>query len=127
MGAGVPERLCGVGFGPRGLEIVRGEIARAAEANRAEIARRVCRALGWFNEAGRPKAMGARVVLLRLARAGLIELPPPRHHNGNGSWRWQRQAELPTELARIDGRVEEITDWRWNWSRALASRGCGTR
>ena len=110
MGAELPERLCGVEFGRRGLEVIRDEIARAPQANRAEIARRVCRALGWFNDAGRPKAMGARVVLLRLARAGFVELPPPRHHNGNGSWRWQRRAELPIGLPRIGGRVEQITE-----------------
>ena len=51
---------------------------------RAEIARRVCAALDWVDVQGRPKLMSARVGLLRLHRAGLIALPPPRGGNGNG-------------------------------------------
>lgn len=108
MGAELPKRLCGEAFGGRELEIIRAEIAGAREANRAEIARRVCSALGWFNAAGRAKAMGARVVLLRLARAGWIELPPPQMGNGNGRWHRQRQGDVPIEERPIAGRVEEL-------------------
>jgi hypothetical protein len=40
--------------------------------------------LGWFAANGRPKEMSCRVALLRLHRAGLIELPAPRQGNSNG-------------------------------------------
>ena len=84
MGAGWPTRLCGREFGEEQLGVVR-DIARgAAGCSRAEIARQVCVALRWIDERGRSKAMGARVALLRLARAGLVDLPAPRNGNANG-------------------------------------------
>ena len=44
---------------------------------RSQIARRACRALDWTDVLSRPKLMSARVGLLRLHRAGIIELPLP--------------------------------------------------
>lgn len=108
MGARLPERLCGEVFGVSGLAAVRHLIEGMPGAARSAIALRACEELGWINVAGRPKAMGARVALLRLARAGWIELPPPRTGNGNGSWHHQRNAETPIEGERIEGRVEEL-------------------
>ena len=108
MGAKLPERLCGQGFGLGELAIIRELIARDGDAHRTEIAERVCEELGWIDGVGRRKAMGARVALLRLARAGWIELPPPRKGNGNGSWHHQRNAETPIEDEPIEGRVEEL-------------------
>jgi hypothetical protein len=54
-------------------------VVRAADRpRRAEIARRVCAALRWYDSQGRPKLMSCRVGLLRLHRAGLTALPAPR-------------------------------------------------
>jgi hypothetical protein len=50
---------------------------------RAALARAVCERLAWTGANGRPKLMSCRVALLRLWRAGLIELPSPRNGNGN--------------------------------------------
>jgi hypothetical protein len=51
---------------------------------RSEISRRVCQRLGWAGPGGQPALMSARVALLRLHRAGWIQLPPARNGNGNG-------------------------------------------
>lgn len=80
----IPDRLLGRPFGAQILECVRQQIRSAAGANRTEITRRVCRQLGWVNRGGRLALMSGRVALLKLHRAGLICLPPPRNGNGNG-------------------------------------------
>jgi hypothetical protein len=85
--------VCGRAFSSEELVRIREDIERASPPLRAEIARRVCRTLNWIDALGRPKLMSCRVALLRLHRAGLIELPPPRNGNGNGNgWLLQRVA-----------------------------------
>lgn len=102
MGAKLPERLCGQGFGHRELAIIGELIARSGGAHRTEIAERVCEALHWIDGRGKRKAMGARVALLRLARGGWIELPAPRRRNGNGSWQRQRRGEIAIDPRPIE-------------------------
>jgi len=45
---------------------------------RRQLARRVCEQFQWVNGAGQLKEMSCRVALLRLERAGLVQLPPVR-------------------------------------------------
>jgi hypothetical protein len=59
----IPEKLCGRSLSVADIAVIREQIRRAEPANRAEIARRVCRALGWTNALGEPKLMSARVGL----------------------------------------------------------------
>ena len=66
-----------------GLGAIRRVIGEADPPLRAEVAWRVCDALGWYDTLGRPKLMSCRVGLLRLHRAGLIALPVARNGNGN--------------------------------------------
>ena len=84
MGGQMPEKLCGRALSAADVETIRREIHQADPPIRSEIARRVCRALGWVNVQGKPKLMSARVGLPRLHRAGVIELPEPTCGNGNG-------------------------------------------
>lgn len=111
MGEQIPERLCGRALSEADLERIRREIRLADPANRAEIARRVCRALGWRNARGKPKLMSARVGLLRLHRAGLIELPAPTKGNGNARPLKQVVKAWPEERA-LDGSVGQLTGLR---------------
>ena len=97
---------CGVGFGAEELALVRGAIEQSPPPNRAEVARRVCAALQWTDALGRPKLMSCRVALLRLHRAGLVELPEPTCGNGNGK-RLSREVELP-EAVPVEGSVEAL-------------------
>jgi hypothetical protein len=84
MGGQIQEKLCGRPLSAADMETIRREIELAQPPIRSEIARRVCRALEWTNALGHPKLMSARVGLLRLHRAGIIELPAPTGGNGNG-------------------------------------------
>jgi hypothetical protein len=84
MDKAIPSKLCGRPFDGADLERIRREIVSANPPLRSQIARQVCLALQWTDALGRPALMSARVGLLRLHRAGLIELPAPSRGNGNG-------------------------------------------
>ena len=113
----VPERLCGRALSEADLAVIRREITLAEPLNRAEIARRVCRVLDWTNARGEPKLMSARVGLLRLHRAGLIELPAPTTTNGNGRplksgpKRWPTEQPISGMVGALSGiRLSPVTD-----------------
>jgi len=113
----IPSRLCGRPFAEADLEKIRHEIAAANPPLRAEIARRVCRALDWTDVLGRPKLMSARVGLLRLHRAGLIELPAPSRGNGNGRGLVQGPDRWPEPVA-VGGTVGQLSGLRLEAVRA---------
>jgi hypothetical protein len=117
MSETIPSKLCGRPFDGAELERIRREIVAANPPLRAEIARRVCRALDWNDALGRPKLMSARVGLLRLHRAGLIELPAPTGRNGNGRplkhgpARWPEEVPLAGSVGGLSGlRLSPVTD-----------------
>jgi hypothetical protein len=111
MDGEIPSRLCGRAFTGADLERIRAEMVAADPPQRSEIARRVCRALAWVDACGRPKLMSARVGLLRLHRAGLIELPPPSRGNGNGRG-LVRGPELWPEALPVVGTVGQLAGLR---------------
>lgn len=88
----IPRTLCGKPFGTEGLSVAIEELGRSPSPNRAELARRLCGRLHWYNPSGQPQLMSARVGLLSLHRQGLLELPPPLKSNGNG----RRQPQATT-------------------------------
>lgn len=79
-----PRSICGRLFDLDDLELIRRIIARDHLATRVKISCEVCLALSWFKPDGGLKDMSCRVMLLKLHRAGLIDLPLPRKANGNG-------------------------------------------
>ncbi len=111
MGEKIPQKLCGRLLNAADVEVIRREIRQAEPANRAEIARRVCRALDWTNALGQPKLMSARVGLLRLHRSGLIELPERPCGNGNGQHLKHEPKEWPEERALVAS-VDTLTRLR---------------
>jgi hypothetical protein len=125
MGEEIPSRLCGRPFDKADLERVRRQIKGANPPLRAEIVRRVCRALDWTDALGRPKLMSARVGLLRLHRVRLIELPAPSRRNGNGRGlvqgpdRWPEAVPVGGTVGQLSGlRLEAVREQRvsrfWN-------------
>jgi hypothetical protein len=108
MDQAIPSRLCGRPFNETDLARIRREIALAQPPLRAEIARRVCRALEWTDIQGRPKLMSARVGLLRLHRTGLIALPPPSWGNGNGR-RFVPRPETWPEPVPVSGPLRALS------------------
>ena len=113
MGEAIPSKLCGRPFDGADLERIRREIVAANPPLRSEIARQVCRALEWTDALGRPKLMSARVGLLRLHRAGLIELPAPSRGNGNGRGLVHGPDVWP-EPVPVEGTVGELSGLRLN-------------
>jgi hypothetical protein len=95
MGEAIIGKVCGKGLTEADLEAIRVAVREADPPLRAEIARRVCEALRWYDTEGRPKLMSARVGLLRLHRAGVIELPPPRNGNGNARGLVRQPSDWP--------------------------------
>jgi hypothetical protein len=70
----------------RGRTFSREEILKIREIvgsspsdHRNDLSKKVCQALGWYQENGRLKDRSCRDVLLRLQQAGLLHLPTPRH------------------------------------------------
>ena len=117
MGGQIPEKLCGRPLSAADVETIRREIRLADPPIRSEIARRVCRALEWTNALGQPKLMSARVGLLRLHRAGIIELPAPTGGNGNGRplkhepKEWPPERPLGGSVGVLSGlRLSPVTD-----------------
>ena len=109
--------LCGRPLSAADLETIRRVIDEAEPPLRAEVARRVCAALGWLDTLGRPKLMSCRVGLLRLHRSGLIELPAARNGNGNGRClvqqpeAWPTQQPLAGSAGQLSGlRLAPVTD-----------------
>jgi Druantia protein DruA len=76
-------RFSGRTFSPQELEWIKGLLC-SESLSRQQLSRRVCQQLNWSNRAGRLKEMSCRVALLRMERAGLIDLPAPLHPNTNG-------------------------------------------
>jgi len=76
--------VCGRWFTPEELQVIRTIIARNFQTSRTRISQEVCRALAWYKPDGGLKDMSCRVALLRLHRAGIVELPPPRQAHNNG-------------------------------------------
>jgi hypothetical protein len=60
------------------LGLVRTLIAQHPDWHRTALSLHLCELWNWRNDAGRPKDMAARTLLLKLQARGLIELPPPR-------------------------------------------------
>jgi hypothetical protein len=104
-------KLCGRALSGADLERIRRCAQEAEPQQRAEIARRVCEVLDWHDIRGRPKLMSRRVGLLRLHRAGLIELPPPRSDNGNGRGVVQAPTAWP-EAQPVIGSVRDLAGLR---------------
>ena len=71
-------RFSGRDFSQQELAILRAWLAENTLC-REHLARRVCQEFGWTNAAGKPQTMSCKVALLRMHRAGLIELPAPVH------------------------------------------------
>jgi hypothetical protein len=77
-------RYCGREFSVDELKGIEAIIGEDPQGTRTGISQQVCRALGWYKPDGGLKEMSCRVALLRMQRAGLIVLPPPRKSNANG-------------------------------------------
>jgi len=65
--------------------LIRSLLAEHGDWCRTRISEELCRRWNWRNGQGRFKDMAARTLLLKLERAGLIQLPKRRGPSSNGS------------------------------------------
>ena len=111
-------RYCGRDFSASGMTLVAELCQDAALPTRASAARELCARLGWVDAMGRPKAMSARVALIRMEADGLVALPPSAANNANRRWplRGNEKAlslpsgEPPADQNRRDGITEYVRD-----------------
>jgi Druantia protein DruA len=76
-------RFCGKEFSVAEMEVIRGIIGSHPDKSRYYLSKAVCQELNWRKPDGGLKDMSCRVVMLKMHRAGHIELPPakPGHHH----------------------------------------------
>ncbi|MGH8142916.1 MAG: Druantia anti-phage system protein DruA [Steroidobacteraceae bacterium] len=71
-------RYCARQFPEAEIELIRRLLVEQPQLSRAGLSRAVCERLAWRRPDGRLKDMSCRVAMLRMAKDGLITLPPPR-------------------------------------------------
>lgn len=101
---------CGKVWSEADLERIRGLIAAAPQTCRAELARQVCATFDWRRVNGQPNLMSCRVAMLRMCRAGLIELPPPR--NGHRVPRRTFASEASDPKPPLELQIGDLVDLR---------------
>ena len=68
-------RICGKEISDEDISQIRDIIAENGEKSRIQLSRKICEVLEWRGPNGRLKDASCRVVLLRLQRKGIIQLP----------------------------------------------------
>lgn len=106
-----PRNICGRSVTWDDVQMIRTLIHDHPSALRAELSRKVCLAWQWFKPDGGLKDMSCRVLLLKLHRAGTIELPAPNRGNGNGKkfLRQSLEGEPQTPIISSAGALAPIT------------------
>ena len=99
--------VCGQSFSPAILERIGTTLKAEPHLSRRALSRRVCEWLNWRAANGRLKEMSCRVALGKLARAGVLELPPPRPQPPTRARGTPQARELP-ELAPVKARLSEL-------------------
>lgn len=87
-------------------------IAASPSATRAVLSRLVCEAFNWRSPDGRLKEMSCRVAMLRMARDGLILLPPPRYERSAAPIRTLFTSERSDPQPLLQTTVNELDDLR---------------
>jgi len=71
-------------LGTEDIQLIGDLLSEHPEWGRTRLSRELCRRWNWGNAQGRMKDMACRALLLKLERAGLIELPERRGPSPNG-------------------------------------------
>ena len=77
------------------VEFLRRLIAENAGLSRCRLSVQVCAAWNWVQPNGQPRDMVCRSLMLRLHRAGLIQLPEPKQRPINNAILHRRVREVP--------------------------------
>ena len=75
--------------------------------HRTRLSRELCARWGWYNDAGRPKDMACRSLLLKLQARGLLALPPRQRASVNHR-RNHRATEVPHPEDPLHAELEAL-------------------
>jgi hypothetical protein len=90
------------------LEEIRGLIAENPTASRRALSQKLCASWNWIQPNGALRDMVCRGLMLKLDRAGLIELPPQRRRPHNPLAERQRPAPVSIDPTPLRARLDEI-------------------
>jgi hypothetical protein len=90
------------------LSFIRTLIAEHPKASRRELSQRLCTAWNWVQANGAPRDMVCRGLLLKLHRAGAIELPPVRYVPPNPLAEPRAPAVISVDMRPLQLRLGEI-------------------
>jgi hypothetical protein len=93
-------------LGPEDVEVIRGLIAEHPQWSRRRLSIAVSEAFNWRTASGQLKDMSARLLLAKLARRGVIALPPRQRRGG----RQRLRALSEPDLFWATGRQEELIE-----------------
>ena len=90
------------------VAFIRTLIAAHPGASRRELSRKLCAAWNWVQANGAQRDMVCRGLMLKLHRAGLIELPPVRYRPPNPLAQRGRPALISVDTRPLQARLAEI-------------------
>jgi hypothetical protein len=93
------------------LSEIRELLAAHPDWHRSRLSRELCQRWDWRNEAGRPKDMACRSLLLKLEARGWIRLPPRRRASVNGR-RNLRPAGLALDQTPVEADLASLQPLR---------------
>lgn len=99
--------ILGRRIGSEELALVRDLLSSHPDWHRTQLSRALCQCWGWHNEAGQPKDMACRTLLLRLERRELIVLPARRGPSVNDR-RNRDLAEVPYDREPVACALAEL-------------------
>jgi len=90
------------------IAFIRELIARHPQASRRQLSRKLCQAWNWVQANGALRDMVCRGLLLKLERAGMIELPPARRIFVNSLVQHQSPPRVPIDTAPLEADLGEL-------------------
>jgi hypothetical protein len=102
-------RYRGKDYGPEEIAFIRRLVAEQPTATRRALSLKLCEAWDWTQANGAPRDMVCRGLLLKLHRAGRIELPPPRYRRPVPAPRREKAGLLEgVSWLPVEGRLSDI-------------------
>lgn len=95
------------------VDFIRELIAGEPGASRRRLSEKLCAAWDWVQPNGVPRSMVCRSLMLALARAGHIELPPVRWVNPNPLARRGRPKPVAVDQTPLRGRLAAVMPLRF--------------
>jgi hypothetical protein len=90
------------------LQSLRTLVAAHPQASRRRLSEELCRAWNWIQPNGALRDMVARGLMLKLHRAGLLDLPPVRMINANPFLSRRKPARVAIDQTLIEGTLAAI-------------------